>query len=147
MCGYPVLHFHFAYNSCVKFRTRGLCKRSVWWDVMRAVRLACRGTCGDYELISVSFVLERLVRSLIYNLICNLKTWFSVNGAQLVFPWLWSYVVDKNTDFSSSFEFLISFHFLSAVKTLLFLCLVLQLHFAGFVMGLFRHNLLSWTGL
>ena len=49
-CGYPVLHFHFAYNSCVEFRTRGLCKRSGWWDVMRAARLACRGTCGDYEL-------------------------------------------------------------------------------------------------
>ena len=49
-CGYPVLYFHFAYNSCVEFRTRGLCKRSGWWDVMRAARLACRGTCGDYEL-------------------------------------------------------------------------------------------------
>ena len=22
--------FHFAYNSCVEFRTRGLCKRSGW---------------------------------------------------------------------------------------------------------------------
>ena len=29
-CGYPVLYFHFAYNSCVEFRTRGLCKRSGW---------------------------------------------------------------------------------------------------------------------
>ena len=23
---------------------------SGWWDVMRAARLACRGTSGDYEL-------------------------------------------------------------------------------------------------
>ena len=84
-CGYPVLHFHFAYNSCVEFRTRALCKRSGWRDVMRAARLACHGTCGDYELISVSFIVERLVQSLIYNSICNLKTLFSVNRTQLTF--------------------------------------------------------------
>ena len=48
--------FHFVYNSYVEFRTRGLCKRSGWKDVMRAARLACRGTGNDRKSISGSIL-------------------------------------------------------------------------------------------